>query len=65
MTIVSETSHMQVFQFNTDLNNNMKNIEDAGIEMYPEVGPVPKAPVALSLARGVAILLLLDWPCTK
>lgn len=49
MTIMNETSHVQMFKFNTYLkmntNNNKNNKSD--IKMYPGVGLLPKALVVL------------------
>ena len=51
MTIVSESKHVQVFKINTKINR-MKHFS---FRLYPKVGPVPEAPVALSLA-GIDML---------
>ena len=55
MLIVSEISHVHVFKFNSDLNKNINkhnNRKSSNIELYPEAGPVPEAPVA-PLPAGV------------
>ena len=68
---MSETSHVHVFKFNSDLNKNMyklNNSKSSDIELYPEAGPVPEAPVAPLPAGGVSegeAMISLDWPCSK
>ncbi|MBS2634248.1 hypothetical protein KFY46_26395, partial [Salmonella enterica subsp. enterica serovar 1,4,[5],12:i:-] len=69
MTIMSETIHVHVFKFNTDLKKNTNKMKDSSsdIEKYPGAGPLPEASVAPLPAGGISsvLMIFLDWPCPK